>query len=154
MQVFETLYVPIAPRSIHLMGGEITLLVPQEATGGRWSMMLFAMPAGLPGPVAHYHREMEETFSVLDGEVTMVVDGKELVCGAGESVVIRPGAVHRFWNSGGTTAKMIAHFTPGGFENYFDELAQIVNAATEWPPRDPRPLVELMERYDSPVVQA
>jgi mannose-6-phosphate isomerase-like protein (cupin superfamily) len=47
------------------------------------------------GPGLHKH-PYPETCIVLAGRAAMVVDGKEVVAGAGDVVVIGPDAAHRF----------------------------------------------------------
>lgn len=42
----------------------------------------------------HYHRESEEIYFLLDGGGTMEVDGEEREVGAGDAVLIPPGAWH------------------------------------------------------------
>ena len=41
------------------------------------------------------------------------------------------------------------HVTPGGLEGYFDELSALIQKAPSWPLADMRPVVALMERYDT-----
>jgi mannose-6-phosphate isomerase-like protein (cupin superfamily) len=47
------------------------------------------------GPGLHKH-PYAETCIVLSGQAAMVVDGKEVVAGAGDIVVIGPSTPHRF----------------------------------------------------------
>ena len=47
------------------------------------------------GPGLHQH-PYSETCIVLSGQATMVVDGEEVVAGAGDIVVIGPATPHRF----------------------------------------------------------
>ena len=42
----------------------------------------------------HYHKVMEEIYYVLRGEGAILLDGKRLPIGPGDSVVIRPGVRH------------------------------------------------------------
>ena len=51
----------------------------------------------LPGKGPGLHRHpYSETCIVLSGQAAMVVDGEEVVAGAGEIVVIGPATPHRF----------------------------------------------------------
>jgi len=61
---------------------------------------------------AHYHNVMEENFFVLEGEVVIVIDGKENTLTAGDLAHIEPGEVHYLVNRSNSTVKMIAALSP------------------------------------------
>ena len=48
----------------------------------------------------HYHRTSEEIYLFLSGMGTMRLDGEEAQVGAGDCVVIAPGAAHKLRNPG------------------------------------------------------
>jgi quercetin dioxygenase-like cupin family protein len=58
------------------------------------------------GPGLHRH-PYPETCIVLSGQAAMVVDGKEIVAGAGDIVVIGPGTAHRFTAAGDERLDMV-----------------------------------------------
>lgn len=47
---------------------------------------------------AHYHEDMQETFVILNGRVSMTVDGKEQELSAGDAILIEPREVHLMKN--------------------------------------------------------
>src|SRR6516164_8300897 len=55
--------------------GTAIMKVTSAQTGGRWSMVDFTANPGLQ-TVLHRHRKTDETFYVLEGELTMYIDGK------------------------------------------------------------------------------
>ncbi|GAB2951384.1 hypothetical protein GCM10027048_15450 [Hymenobacter coalescens] len=57
-----------------------------------------------PEPLPHYHPEQEETFEVLQGELTVRLDGQLHRLGPGERLRIAPGQVHSMWNDADTRA--------------------------------------------------
>ena len=60
-----------------------------------------------PGAGADAHRHpYAEVFAIRDGEATFVVDGAEIAAHGGQVVVVPPGAVHAFRNSGERTLEM------------------------------------------------
>ena len=60
-----------------------------------------------PGRGAEAHRHpYAEVFAILDGDVTLVVDGEEIAARGGQVVVVPPGATHAFRNSGDRTLEM------------------------------------------------
>jgi quercetin dioxygenase-like cupin family protein len=44
----------------------------------------------------HYHKIKDETFTAINGRVLIEIDGERRQLVAGDSIHIRPGAVHRF----------------------------------------------------------
>ncbi len=48
----------------------------------------------------HYHRRKHETFFVLEGQVSMVVNGRETLLRQGDTLAMPPGWKHRFTGLG------------------------------------------------------
>ncbi len=71
------------------------------------------VPAGgFVPPHAHGHAEV---FYAVSGEVTMIVDGKELELSPGDTVVVDVREEHSFKNTGANEFRMLvlkANFTP------------------------------------------
>ena len=63
------------------------MLADREATGGRWSMMEQLLPRG-SGPPPHKHLWSDETFYILDGEITFLVEDRIETAGMGAFVSI------------------------------------------------------------------
>ena len=55
------------------IGGALVAKVRDEDTGGAYSIYDNTIPAGSPGPRPHIHRDHEEAFYVLEGELTIRV---------------------------------------------------------------------------------
>ncbi|GGB67070.1 cupin [Knoellia flava TL1] len=54
---------------------------------------------GTPPPT-HWHPTQHEHFDVLEGELTVVLDGDQRVLAAGDALDIPPRTAHRMWNAG------------------------------------------------------
>lgn len=113
-------------RTIRFLGNnEITVLVPEETTGGAYCVLeLVVQPNG--GATALHTDDWIETFHLVDGEVdwTLERDG-ELVtwrARAGETIVVPRGARHRFAGAGNGPSRLLA-VGPGEFERFFRALA-------------------------------
>ena len=52
-----------------------------------------------------------------------------MTAGPGEIIVKPRGEFHSFWNAGEEPLRFVEVITPGGFEEYFTELARIIPAA-------------------------
>lgn len=68
-----------------------------------------------------YHRQKEETFHVLHGEMALCLDGVERSCRPGDVVTIEPGVRHAFRSAGGVIVEELSstHFSNDSF--YTDE---------------------------------
>ncbi len=107
-------------RVIQVPGHPITYKATAEETGGAYSLLEVVLAGG--GPPQHIHKAEEEAFYVLEGEVNIKI-GEETIRGtAGSFVLIPRGTVHTFWNTGPTHAKLLAIFSPPGFEQFFVEV--------------------------------
>jgi quercetin dioxygenase-like cupin family protein len=96
-----------------------SILLRTETTQDALSLVELAVPAGWDGPPLHHHG-FDETFYVLDGEVTFQL-GEELVTrGPGEVVFAPRDAVHTLANLSDGPARYLLICTPGGFERRFE----------------------------------
>lgn len=97
-----------------------TITVPGEATGGVLSVTNAWVPPG-GGPPPHIHIDALEIIVVLDGAITVELDGRHETATAGDAAVIPPGTVHHFLNHTTTPAHLQFLFTPSGTEAFFRE---------------------------------
>ena len=130
-------------------GVEMRLLATGEETGGAWSLLKYEADAGFQGPAPHWHQEMIEGFYILEGAIDFEIDGKHRRASPDEFVIVRPRTVHTFSVDSNDPAEFLVQISPGGFEDYFKELQELIADADEWPPSDMSPVIELMGRYDS-----
>lgn len=61
----------------------------------------------------HRHPALVERFTVLEGELTVKLDGQTSLLREGESADIEPGAWHDWWNAGDRDARVRVVITPG-----------------------------------------
>ena len=114
---------------------DIRFLLEGSASGGSVAMFEFDVPADGRVPIAHSHDAYEETIYGLAGMLTWTLDGRVHNLSPGEVLCIPRGAVHRFDNTSGAAATMLAVVTPGVLNpDYFRELAALVGAAAGGPP--------------------
>jgi quercetin dioxygenase-like cupin family protein len=76
--------------------------------------MNFALVQFMPGQdfQAHYHEVMEENFYILEGTVTIYVDGKPNILNPGQLIHIEPKEVHYVKNDSSSVVRMIASLAP------------------------------------------
>ncbi len=81
---------------------------------------LFAR-SGAAGPPEHVHPQATERFEVIQGVLRARVDGVEKSVEAGESLVVPPGTLHTWWNTGAAEVHVRVQLTPAGRNESFLE---------------------------------
>ncbi len=100
-------------------GGIYRIVTTTAQTGGiHFALDCTEKPGG--GPPLHVHETEEEYFFVTEGEFAFSIDGKITKAKAGESAFVPRGKVHCLKNCTNQDARMLALFTPGNVEGYFD----------------------------------
>jgi mannose-6-phosphate isomerase-like protein (cupin superfamily) len=104
-----------------------------EQTGDAISVIENIVPARWDGPPLHHHA-FDETFYVLDGELTFQVGDDLLTAGPGALAFAPRGVHHTFANRGDAAARTLIVCTPARFERYFARIAagQAGVDAPEW----------------------
>lgn len=93
-------------------------------TGRRFSVVHHPMaPHALAAPLHRHHREDEYSY-VLEGTLGALLGEEAVTAGPGTWVHKPRGQWHTFWNAGDTPCHIIEVISPGGFEDYFREVAQ------------------------------
>jgi glyoxylate utilization-related uncharacterized protein len=83
------------------------------------------MPAGTPGPPLHTHA-FDETFCVLEGELTFQVGDEVRVASAGEVAFALGGVPHTLANQSAAAAHFLIVCAPAGFEREFGRRAAAI----------------------------
>ena len=110
------------------------MLADAKDTGGRWSMMEQLMPMGA-GPPPHKHLWSDETFYILDGQITFLIEGEIKTAGKGSFVTIARNTRHAF-RVDSDTARILNGYTPASMEAMIAELGKRTNELT-LPPESP-----------------
>lgn len=136
---------PTDGKRIDLGGLGIVFKLWSEQAGGEVGIVEHPLlPGTLAAPV-HWHDNEHEISYVLEGDVTLQV-GEEVRQAPAGSLVLKPkGVPHTFWNAGHSPARILEIIAPGGFERYFDELADLFVKAGGTPDR--AEIIQLAERY-------
>jgi quercetin dioxygenase-like cupin family protein len=74
----------------------------------------------------HNHSREDEYTVVLDGTVMARVGDQVVEAGAGASLVKPRGTPHAMWNTGPDPVRVLEMLSPGGLEDYFEELAPVL----------------------------
>jgi mannose-6-phosphate isomerase-like protein (cupin superfamily) len=88
-------------------------------------------------PPLHVHRRDDETFYVLEGEVTLFVGSEQVVLGPGQSA-FAPRDVPHAYRVESAEARWLVITTPAGFDSFVREVAE--PAPVDELPPDDRPV--------------
>src|SRR5215212_1588550 len=113
----------------------INVLLRGEQSEDHLAIMDNDVTAGSPGPPLHHH-DFDETFYVLEGELTFQLGDEFFTKERGELEFARRGTHHTLANPSGAEARYVLVCTPAGFERRFDLMA--AEQAGVEPPPDPQ----------------
>ena len=116
-------------------------MVPATATGGAFGLVEHDLPPRQLGSPIHTHEREDEYSYVLSGRLTAQVGDTVFEAGPCELVAKPRGTPHAFWNTGAEPVRFLELISPGGFEEYFFELAAPFNA------RDLPAMAAIRDRY-------
>ena len=136
-QVTPIVAQPGEGEALWFLGVLATIKASAETTGGAVAVIEHLAPRGTGSPL-HVHSREDEWFYVIDGELTIWVDGETIVAPAGSFVFGPKGIPHTFMVSS-PEARFLLVVEPAGFEKFMRAagepaaLLEIPPAATEPP---------------------
>ncbi|QDU25846.1 Quercetin 2,3-dioxygenase [Anatilimnocola aggregata] len=128
-----TLRKPTEGRTIAVVGDIYRFLATGDETDGKYAMFEAIVPPG-GGPPPHIHSREEESFFILEGEITFMVGDQRIVATAGTFANMPVGSLHSFKNTTDKSARMIISVAPAGLEKMFLEVGQPVKLGDAPPP--------------------
>ena len=128
-----TLRKPTEGRTIAVVGDIYRFLATGEETDGKYAMFEAIVPPG-GGPPPHAHSREEESFLILEGEITFTVGEEKIIATAGTFANMPVGSLHSFKNATDKTARMIISVAPAGLEKMFLEVGVPVKLGETPPP--------------------
>ncbi|OBF84536.1 cupin [Mycobacterium sp. 852002-51163_SCH5372311] len=121
-----------------------------KTNGGEVSIVEHPFEVGFI-TAAHRHTREDEHSFVLTGEIGFRSDDSEVVLGPGGYITKPRGQMHAMWNAGNEPGRIVEIITPGGFENYFRELSELlgdhIGGAVGTPLHELSEFGELAEKY-------
>lgn len=112
-------------------GEAARFLLRAADTGGQFSLYEVSVPAG-DGSLRHHHEKTDETFFITAGEFEFTVGNIVQQATVG-TVVFGPRQVwHSFKNTGSDLGRMLCIMSPGGIEDFFEELSQLLLTGPTW----------------------
>ena len=120
-------------RDERLAFGEVTVVikVSAEDSGGAMTV-LEEVPPMVDTPL-HVHSHEDELFYVVEGEHIVRRGDEEFRLGPGEAVFCPRGVPHSQRRVDSGVGRELIVFTPGGFEQFFRDLAEAERSGTLGP---------------------
>jgi quercetin dioxygenase-like cupin family protein len=115
-----------------------------KLTGDRLGLARFVVPPGIVGAAPHIHHEHDETFYVLEGELTVATSAGEIAVLPGDLAYAPRGSVHGFRNASDGEVVALCMYTPPGYEQYFRDVHDAMATGAEL---TPALVAELRRRY-------
>jgi mannose-6-phosphate isomerase-like protein (cupin superfamily) len=124
-------------------GNRTHYLATHVLTGGEFGLYKIDMGPRSPGPSAHFHRTISESFFILSGEAQLF-DGERWITARRHDFLYVPvGGLHAFKNGSDAPASMLLLFSPGApREEYFEKVAEMATRGGE-------EFAEFLLRHDS-----
>jgi quercetin dioxygenase-like cupin family protein len=128
--------------SYAFFGALATLKATSASTDGKLMLIEHVAPRGIGSPLHVHHRE-DEWFYVLEGELTVWVDGRVVRAGAGDFVFGPRDVPHTFVVSS-DEARFLLATMPADFEGFVRTLAEPVETLTNGTPPGPPDMERIM----------
>lgn len=102
-------------------GQQISFLQTADDTGGELLEMESLFQPSSIEPVPHYHPYQEEYFTVLEGEISVRINGQLQVLKKGDKLHLKKKQVHSMWNHSENIARVNWKVMPALDTEYFFE---------------------------------
>jgi len=112
------------------------------AEGEGFALVEHTLPPRALGSPLHRHANEDEFSYVLEGRLGAQLGDDVVEAGPGELVQKPRGQEHAFWNAGDEPLRFLEIISPGGFAQYFRELAPVLAAG------DLEGVQEIAARYE------
>ncbi len=121
-----------------VVGDSYRIVTGGEATNNDYAVIdMLVPPGGGPGP--HAHKDIHETFYVLEGEIELTTEDGTQVAQQGSFVTIpKGGIIHQFKNKTNSVVHVWCVVIPAGLDKFFEEIGKpsSFGAFTPPPPMD------------------
>jgi len=115
----------------------------EETHDGGFSLVEHPMPPHALAAPLHRHSREDEYSYVLTGKMGALLGDDVVYAETGDLVHKPRNQWHTFWNAGEEPCRILEIISPGGFENFFDELADAVASGS----MEPEKMATISERF-------
>lgn len=120
-------------QTLSVLGDPYRILISGKQTNGNYAVIdMLIQPGG--GPVPHAHKDIQEMFYVVEGEVEFKMEGGKYKAKKGSLINIPlAGKVHCFKNTSDSIAHLLCTVVPAGLDDFFKEIGEPIEAGTFLP---------------------
>jgi quercetin dioxygenase-like cupin family protein len=118
---------PGAGETVWIGGFGVIYKVPSDATGGDVAVVEHVLGPRQLGAPLHRHSREDEISYVLEGSLTVQQRDAVETAGPGATIFKPRGVFHAFWNPGTEPVRFLEVIAPGGFAQYFRDLAPLLH---------------------------
>jgi quercetin dioxygenase-like cupin family protein len=126
--------------------GEARILVDGQRSGGACWMGRFREDPGFMTPL-HAHPGMGEYFFVLDGVLSVYLDGQWHDLAAGTFAIVERGVSHAQGNFGDRPVHFLSAGSPAGFEGFFIAQHELLKRVSPSDPRFPAEIARILRAH-------
>ncbi len=138
-------------RLLTRINGEQTVVkIGQAGTRGAYAVRENASPPGSTTVPLHIHRDAEEAFYVLDGELAVLAGGHRSDAAAGSFVLIPRGVAHAIANLGRRQVRWLTLISPAAQSEWIEAEHELLTATRGEP--DPAALAAIHRRFGLEIV--
>jgi quercetin dioxygenase-like cupin family protein len=121
-------------QSLSVVGDSYRILISGKQTSGNYAVIdMLVPPGGGPGP--HAHKDIQEMFYVVEGEIEFKMEGGKYKAKKGSFVNIPLGGrVHCFKNTTDKVAHLLCTVVPAELDDFFHEIGKPIETGAFLPP--------------------
>jgi len=106
----------------------VRYLATGESTNQQFGLYRWECEPNTPGPAAHFHRTMSESFFILDGTLRIFNGDQWTNANEGDFLHVPEGGIHAFENKSDDPLAMLILFAPGApREAFFEAAAELAS---------------------------
>jgi mannose-6-phosphate isomerase-like protein (cupin superfamily) len=105
------------------LGDLVIIYLSGQETGGRFSLLEWLQPPGEITPL-HVHRQADQTYYVLEGELTLYLPGTALAIGPGECGYGPMNVPHTEHVTSSGPVRLVEVNSPAGFEDFIATVGE------------------------------
>jgi len=106
-------------------GTGVTVKASADETGGLCTVWEGRVPPETVGAGPHFHRERDEFFYVLAGEVVLRIGNERHTARVGTFAFVPRETIHGFYNASRDSATILVVHHPAGFEQFLEEMQNL-----------------------------
>ncbi len=131
--------------------GQARILVDGERSGGAWWLGEFREDPGFM-TLLHSHLVTDERFFVLEGVLSLYVDGTWFDLEKGGVAEVLHGTPHAQGNTQSQPVRFLGSGNPSGFERVFPEIDALASRISALDPQFGMEISKIISRHDTKVL--